>query len=232
MSLNPDEAPNPFDLTTPQGQRRAWWNMQLADHGCVRSLYNNFFDLGGGMFRCSQPSPAQIRAYHARYGIRTIINLRGANPYGGYWLEKAVCEELGIELVNYRLYSRDMPSVDEVLGAKELFERMAYPALMHCKSGADRAGLGALLFRHFRQQKPVCGLTDLNWKYGHFTLARTGILDYFIAAYCKAHAQTGIPFMDWLTQEYDQKALTRDYEARSTRSRLSEWLVEKVLRRE
>ena len=139
-----------YDLTKPYGRFMAYMNMQLEDHGIVRSIYNNFYALPGGMYRCSQPSPAQIRKYHRLYGIKTIINLRGENPHGSYDLEVDTCRELGIELINFNLYSRDMPSVEEVLGARDLFERIAYPALMHCKSGADRAGLGATFYRHFR----------------------------------------------------------------------------------
>ena len=43
--------------------------MHLVDHGFIRAVYNNFHDLGGGMYRLSQPSPAQIRAYQKRFGI-------------------------------------------------------------------------------------------------------------------------------------------------------------------
>ena len=156
-----------YDLTKPLASLRAYLSMQLEDNGFVRSLYNNFYPLPGGLFRCSQPSPAQIRQYHRRYGIKTIINLRGPNPYGGYALEREVCRELGIELVAFRLYSRDMPSVEEVLGARDLFRRLAYPALMHCKSGADRAGLGATLYRHFQLGEPIDQIRELRKKYGH-----------------------------------------------------------------
>ena len=114
-----------YDLTKPYGRFMAYMNMQLEDHGIVRSIYNNFYALPGGMYRCSQPSPAQIRKYHRRYGIKTIINLRGENPHGSYDLEVDTCRELGIELINFNLYSRDMPSVEEVLGARDLFERRA-----------------------------------------------------------------------------------------------------------
>jgi len=144
----------PYDLSKPLGRLKAYLNMQLEDHGFIRSIYNNFYALPGGMYRCSQPSPAQIRKYHRLYGIKTIVNLRGENPYGGYALEVATCRELGIELIDFNLYSRDMPSVEEVLGARDLFKRIAYPALMHCKSGADRAGLGATFYRHFRLGEP------------------------------------------------------------------------------
>ena len=218
-----------YDLTQPYGRFMAYMNMQLEDHGIVRSIYNNFYALPGGMYRCSQPSPAQIRKYHRLYGIKTIINLRGENPHGSYDLEVDTCRELGIELINFNLYSRDMPSVEEVLGARDLFERIAYPALMHCKSGADRAGLGATFYRHFRLGEPLDQIRELSPKYGHFTIARTGILDFFLACYQADNARAPIDFLTWVQTRYDQKALTEKFDARS---RLGTWFVDKVLRRE
>ena len=108
--------------------------MHLVDHGFVRAIYNNLYDLGGGMFRSSQPSQAQIRKYHRKYGLKTIINLRGEHDYGSYFFEREVCEELGIVLHSVKLYSRNPPEVAEVRMMRELFERIEYPALMHCKS--------------------------------------------------------------------------------------------------
>lgn len=217
-----------YDLTKPRDRLRAYLNMQLEDHGFVRSIYNNFFALPGGMYRCSQPSPAQILKYHRRYGIKTIINLRGANPYGGYALEQDVCRKLGIELVDFRLYSRDMPSVDEVLGARDLFNRIAYPALMHCKSGADRAGLGATLYRHFHLNEPIDQIHELRKKYGHFTLGRTAILDFFLQSYLDDNTKEPIDFVTWVETRYDQAELTSRFDS----GRMGNWVVDKLLRRE
>ena len=217
-----------YDLTKPLARLRAYLSMQLEDHGFVRSFYNNFYPLPGGLFRCSQPSPAQIRKYHRQYGIKTIINLRGPNPFGGYALEQKVCRELGIELVDFRLYSRDMPSVEEVLGARDLFRRLAYPALMHCKSGADRAGLGATLYRHFQLGEPIGQIRELRKKYGHFTLGRTAILDFFLQCYLDDNAREPIDFTTWIETRYDQKALTERFDS----GQLGNWFVDKLLRRE
>jgi protein tyrosine/serine phosphatase len=219
-----------YDLSKPFGRFMAYINMQLEDHGIVRSIYNNFFALPGGMYRCSQPSPAQIRKYYREFGIRTIINLRGENPHGSYDLEVATCRELGIALIDFNLYSRDMPSVEEVVGARDLFQSIAYPALMHCKSGADRAGLGATFYRHFRLGEPIGEIRELLPKYGHFTIARTAILDYFLHSYVEDNAKKPIEFITWVQTCYDQKALTERFDKGG--SGLGNWIVDKVLRRE
>ena len=95
-----------MDISSTSGRVRAWFDMHLVDHGAIRAIYNNFYDLGGGMYRSSQPSPAQIRKYARKFGLKSIINLRGAHGYGSYALEKEACDEAGIALYDVKLYSR------------------------------------------------------------------------------------------------------------------------------
>ena len=52
--------------------------------------------------------------------------------------------------------------------------------LMHCKSGADRAGLMSVLYRFLHEGVPLKeAKKELSLKYGHIRQAHTGILDYF-----------------------------------------------------
>ena len=216
------------DLNKPLGRLIAWLDMHLVDHGLIRTAYNNFYPLGGGMYRLSQPSPAQLRRYRDRYGIRTVINLRGENRYGSYFYEEEACRELGIELINLRLFARFMPTVEQIRSIKELFDRISYPALMHCKSGADRAGMGSMLYRHFRMGDPIAGLDQLHWKYGHFQFGDTGSLDYFFRRYLLENE--GMSLMDWVEQRYDRDAMISDF-GKVKKSIFGTWFIDKLLRR-
>ncbi|WP_249115699.1 tyrosine-protein phosphatase [Azoarcus sp. L1K30] len=216
-------------LSTPSRRFRAWLDMHLVDHGCVRAIYNNFYALGGGMYRSSQPSPRQIRKYHARFGIRSIINLRGVHDYGSYFFEDETCTQLGIKLISVKLYSRTPPSVEEIHRIREIFASLEYPALIHCKSGADRAGLGAALYRILHLGHPVSeAVSELSWKYGHSKRAKTGVLDFFFATYLARNASSPIDFMDWVDHEYDEKALKQRFRDGGFAS----LIVDKVLHRE
>lgn len=220
---------SPMPIHTTLQYARAWVNMHLVDHGFVRTIYNNFYDLGGGMYRCSQPSPRQVRHYRQQLGIQSIINLRGPNPYGSYPLEQAVCAEQGITLIDSVLYSRRAPFAHEVLRLRDAFASLRYPALLHCKSGADRAGLAAALYRMLHLGHPVTeAMQELNWKYGHFKRAKTGVLDFFLATYAKRHADSGISFEAWLTTEYDRDRVEQSFRADGWTSAL----VDRVLHRE
>ena len=216
-------------LATPLRRLLAWLDMHLIDHGLVRSVYNNFYDLGSGLYRCSNPNPWQIRKYHKQYGIRSIINLRGEHSYGSYAYEEETCRALGITLHNVRLYSRKAPTVAEVHAMRDLFATLEYPALMHCKSGADRAGMGAALYRILHLGHPVeAAMAELDWKYGHFKQAKTGVLDFFLASYLRDNARRPMPFLEWVETVYDHSTLCNQFYADGWAS----LLVDKVLHRE
>ena len=221
----------PLDLQTPLGKFLAYLDMHLVDHGLVRAVYNNFYDLGRGMYRVSQPSPRQLRAYQQKFGIRTVINLRGENVFGSYLLEKQACDELGITLVDHRLFSRHFPTVEEVLSTRDLFDRIEYPAMIHCKSGADRAGLAATLYRHFRMGDPIESIQQLHWKFGHFQFGNTARLDTFFARYIEDAKREPQPFIDWVQTRYDRDAMDVEFTA-ARRSKLGAWFVDRFLKRE
>ena len=120
--------------------------MMIVDHGFLRLLYNNFHKIDENMYRSNMPTPQRIKKYK-KLGIKTIINLRGGKKDGGWFLEKKACEQNGIELVNLVARSRAAPDKNMIFKANAVFNSIKYPALIHCKSGADRAGIIALLFK-------------------------------------------------------------------------------------
>jgi protein tyrosine/serine phosphatase len=202
--------------------------MLFVDHGIFRVLYLNRHRLGERAWRSAQPTPHQIRAL-ARQGLRTIVNLRGERVCGSYWLEKATCERKGIKLVNFNIKSRAAPTREEVRAAVELFDRIEYPALLHCKSGADRAGLMSVLYCFLKEGRPLEeAKRQLSLRYGHFRQAHTGILDYFFERYLEDNARRPMPFLEWVDKVYDPVELKRTFRSRSWANRL----VDQVLRRE
>jgi protein tyrosine phosphatase (PTP) superfamily phosphohydrolase (DUF442 family) len=203
-------------------------DMLLVDHGVFRLIYLNKHRLADDAWRSAQPAPHNI-ARLARQGIRTIINLRGPRYCGGYWLEQRACQRHGITLVDYQVRSRAAPTREEIWGAADLFERIEYPILMHCKSGADRAGLMSVLYLMLRKNMAVeQAMQQLSVRFGHFRQADTGILDAFFERYRLYNAGQPIEFIDWLENVYDENELKRSFEALSW----ANTLVNTILRRE
>ena len=222
----------------PEGVRRAlgpavhYADMLLIDHGIFRLAYVNRHRLGASAWRSAQPAPHQIAAA-ARLGVRTIINLRGPRHCGGYWLEQSACQRLGLKLEDYQVRSRAAPSREEVLGARDLFQRIEYPMLLHCKSGADRAGLMSTLYMIVREGVPVAeAKAQLALKYGHIRQSDTGILDYFFERYLADAALRPMPFFDWVEQVYDAEELKRSFQAQGWAKGWANLITNKLLRRE
>ena len=193
-----------LDLNNPKDRKQAYRDLIWGDHGFLRLRFTNRHDLGGDMFRENQPSPKRI-AQLAQEGIKTIINLRGPSPKGFYLLEKEACAEHGIELIDFRVYSRDVHTKEKIRAAKALFESITYPALMHCKSGADRTGFMGVLYRHFHMGDTIEAALarELTLKKLHVRQGKTGMLDYFFEDYLRISETKDISFLNWVESDYD-----------------------------
>lgn len=218
-----------FDLSTPEGRRRAERDLVWADHGFLRAMFQNFHWIEPGvMARSNQPSPRHISRY-AQLGVKTILNFRGKSDTGYYQLEKEACERHGIALIDLRLRSREPPSREHVHRARQIFETIQYPALMHCKSGADRAGVGAVLYKHFKMGLPISeAIEQLSLKYLHVKQGKTGMIDFFFETYLEETKHIGKPFLQWVDEDYDQEMVKAAF--------VGQWwaniLVDKILQRE
>ncbi|MEE2690817.1 MAG: protein tyrosine phosphatase [Pseudomonadota bacterium] len=220
---------------TPQGRARAWRELMLADHGLIRLLYRNTHEIAPGrMWRTYQPSPRHLEAL-ARRGVKTIVNLRGDKPSGFYFLEEEACRRLGLDFITFRVFSREAPSKETLRDARALFDRIRYPAAMHCKSGADRVGLMSTLYLFFREGAPLDkAMQQLSFRYGHIRHGKTGVIDHALEQYIEHARREGTNlsspdhFMRWVDTVYDPGAAKQAF--------LGSWwgnlLTEKILRRE
>lgn len=222
-------SPPPFDLATPTGRLRAWANALFVDHGVLRILWRNrAWVVPGLIARANQPLPWQIAA-EARGGIRAIINLRGHRPRcGSDVLGREAAARAGIVMIDAPFESRGAPHRDRLLRLAALLETAPTPLLIHCKSGADRAGLIAAVILLLRGASPEEAAAQLSWRFGHVKAGKTGILDLFLARYAAAREASGIGFLAWVREGYDEAALRHDFRA----GRLGSFLTDRVLRRE
>lgn len=216
------------DMSTPWQRLIGYLEMLFVDHGVFRVIYSNTHKVSPRMYRSSQPAPFQIRRA-AELGVKTIINLRGKRDCGSYLLQKEACARHGITMIDFPVSSRDAPRKTDMRRLKELFAQIEYPALMHCKSGSDRAGLGAALFLALAENRPLEeAVAQLHLKYGHMRHAKTGILDHFFETYQRRNQAQPIDFLIWADEHYDPEALKRDFHS----NRWANLFVDRLLRRE
>lgn len=201
-----------FDLTTPRGRFATYMDYLWKDHAYLRLRFSNAHWISDELVRTNQPWPFQLKAWKDK-GIRTVVNLRGGFDASFHALEKDACERLGLKMVDFTITSREVPSRARVHGAKALFETLEYPALMHCKSGADRAGIMSVFYMHFRKGLPIReALDQLSLKYLHVKQGKTGVLDYTFERYLAEGEPKGQTFLEWVdSPAYDEAAIKADF---------------------
>ena len=161
----------------------------------------------------------------------SVLSLRGDETHvGSNVLEMDACAEQGLVLANYPIGSRDAPDKKQVKRIVELFREMPKPLLLHCKSGADRAGLVSAIYLLTEKNAPVDeAIHELRfWPHGHVRQAKTGILDHFLDTYREHYRAHGTAFMDWIEHHYDRQAVRDSFHSSWWANRL----VDGILRRE
>lgn len=214
------------DLVSPAGRRLAWLDCLFVDHGVFRLVWTNFAPVvPGRLYRSNHPTPAWLARYARRHGIKTVVNLRGEAGNGSDALSREAARKLGLVLVDLPLESRGVPQRDRMMRLLDIYRSMEEPALVHCKSGADRAGLAAGVFLLAQGASADEALAQLSLRFGHFRAARAGVLDAFLLRYRASGARS---FAEWLRDEYDEEALRREFRP----GRLASFLTDRVLVRE
>jgi protein tyrosine/serine phosphatase len=219
----------PVPELTSRERLRAYLDMWLVDHGFIRDVYCNRRRVSDRVWRSAQPAPRHLRQAKAR-GIRTVLNLRGRrDTCGSYILERETCARLGLTLVDFPIRSRAMLDKPTLHAAGELFKRIEYPVLMHCKSGADRAGLMATLYLFVQEGVPLRqAMRHLSLRYGHVKHAKTGMIDFFFERYLADTRERPMDFFDWVENVYDAQRLQAEFHE----NWLAGIIVNNILRRE
>lgn len=206
----------------------SYLDMLLLDYGITRALYNNSHKISADAWRSAQPAPHHIGWFAAR-GVKTVINLRGEQSFGTRLLEERACARHKVRLVDLKLRSRAAPTREELFSMRDALKSVAFPILVHCKSGADRAGLMSVIVSHVRDGVPIeIARRQLGLRYGHFRQAETGVLDAVFDRYVAYNAKMPIEFWDWVARDYDPDEINKNFKAQGWANRL----VNGVLRRE
>jgi protein tyrosine phosphatase (PTP) superfamily phosphohydrolase (DUF442 family) len=191
------------DLSTPANRRRALiWNRWL-DHGILRVLWTNQFQIAPGVWRSNHPPQSRFARIKAM-GINTVLTLRGVSGNPSDLLEREACAANGIALHSIAMQARAAPTPAQIADLIALFRTLPRPFLMHCKSGADRAGFASAVYLMVIMGEPVeTARRMLSPRYLHFSWSKTGVLDRVLDLYAARNAKTPISFEAWAATEYD-----------------------------
>lgn len=163
----------------------------------------------GRVYRCAQPDAFDLPRLVNRYGIRTVINLRGpCLGFDFYEEEGRATEALDLDQEDVRMSACRLPSVHEVRRLVEIFDRAAYPLLIHCRRGSDRTGLVSAMYLMLHADVSYDeARAQLGLRFGHFPFGQTSQLDRFFRLYSGWLASEGsvhspTTFRRWLTAGY------------------------------
>jgi hypothetical protein len=209
------------DSGRPTPRRRRPWRWGLAGAAALAAglLGWQGFDIAvganwhavlpGRVYRSAQLSERQLEEMAARYGIRTVVNLRGCcYPEPWYVAECRATHHNGISQEDVSFSAGRYPSRTELRRLLEVLDHSEYPIVLHCRRGSDRTGMVAAMVLLLQ---PGVGLAEarrqLGPRFGHFAVARTAYLDAFLDLYEDWLREVGrdhapAVFRDWLLNRY------------------------------
>jgi protein tyrosine/serine phosphatase len=199
-------------VLTDHDRRRATFFINWIDHGVLRNFWHNFHEISEGVYRSNHPTEKRFRAYAAQ-GYKTIFNLRGSSMQPQYQLEKSLCDELGLDLIDVELDGASAPSRETLLNILDVFEAAQRPMIIHCKSGADRTGLISALFKIADGEAIDDARKQLSLKYLHLKNGSKGILGWIIDQYAVETAISPMSLREWVSTKYYSESLTIGFHA-------------------
>lgn len=177
--------------------------------GYITLTDNLHIVIPGQLYRGAQPSAQSLEEIIDRFHIQTVINVRGC-CYPNEWFisEAAVCQKHGVQLEDVSFSAIHLPSRDELKQLVGVLDNAVYPAYLHCRQGADRTGMAAMIALLLREEYPYAvARRQLGLFYGHMPLGKTTVLDRFFGLYEDWLAREGQQhtperFRHWIFHEY------------------------------
>lgn len=202
------------NISTKKGRFWANIHFQLMDHAFLRIFWNNFHQISDCAYRANQPSAYHLKSYK-KLGIRSVLSLRGRANQSYDLFEDDYCKKLNLNLVYSPISSSLAPSSEKLLNLIDVMHDLPKPFVLHCKSGADRAGLVSALYLIVEKRRPVLeAKKQLSFKYLHLDFTKTGILDYIFDVFLERLKIGKIDFLEWLKQEYNAEILNSCFKSR------------------
>ena len=115
----------------------------LRHHGAVEE---------GVLYRCGQPTPAELRELIERHQLQTVVALRGSrdprDPDAWEQEEREVCRECNVHFVTLPCNHKNPPTAEQVKRFLDLMrDKSRHPVLIHCRIGQQRTGMFCALYR-------------------------------------------------------------------------------------
>lgn len=170
----------------------------LAINGALY-YYPNFYSVVPGVvYRSGQLTEHRYALYLRKYHIKTIINLRSAEPDAPWYeTEMRVVKNAGVTYYEIPLTSLGRNSPENLAQLVKTIEEAPKPVLIHCWHGADRTGLAsAMSVILLTNENLPTALNQISYKFGAIDPRTTGKIEF-------------IAYETWLKQHHYQHSRQR-----------------------
>ena len=165
-----------------------------ASFVAVAVSQDNFHPIVAGIaYRSGQMGGDKLERTVERYGIKSIINLRGENAAAEWYREETeVAKRSHVIHYDMRLSSGQELSPSQMDELVALMKSAPKPVLIHCDGGADRSALASALYRFaIEGEAPEEAEQELSVWYGHAPLFRPRVraMDRSFQSYVYSHGR-------------------------------------------
>ncbi|WP_457563400.1 tyrosine-protein phosphatase [Caminibacter pacificus] len=202
---------------------REFLKVITEEHNVLNLFWFNFHEVDEGVYRSAQLTPWRLKKIIKKYGIKTIINLRGNNKNYLYKREKEICEEMGVEYYTVALLSRSPERIKkhELEKLIHILKTAKKPILFHCKAGADRTGFVAVLWHILNGRDKKWAIDkELRLKYLYLPWSKAGKIKRVFELY-----DGKSDFVEWFDKNREK---FKEFKS----SKLGDFISDKVLRKE
>jgi protein tyrosine phosphatase (PTP) superfamily phosphohydrolase (DUF442 family) len=163
----------------------------------------------GRVYRSAQLSTSGLKDAVNTHGVRTIVNLRGRNPWMEWYREECdVAHALNVSMEDVTFSANRLPARSELRQLIDVFDHSEHPLLIHCRQGADRTGLASAAYlmlqtdTDYQTARQQCGP-----RYAHLPVLSTAQMDRFFEMYeqwlaAKSEPHSRANFRTWALDHY------------------------------
>lgn len=145
-------------------------------------ISKNFTEVDPGKFyRSAQLSAEEMQEAIDKYGIKTVISLRGA-PEHAFWYQPQVdvLKKNNVAFHALWLTAEHFPPKEELAKYVDLLDQANYPILVHCRVGSDRTGEATAMYamKSMGQTREQAIANHLNFDYWHVPLFKPAKVEF------------------------------------------------------
>lgn len=171
----------------------------------------------GRIYRSGQMPPDNLTRAVRDHQVKTVLNLRGANPkVGWYNAERAATLKAGATQIDLSMASDMWLSRNQARTVLDVLDTCTYPILIHCQWGAERTGLVSAMAELIRPGGSLAAARRQFSLYYMYVKAGDGaVMEYHLDRYeqwlqARKRAHSPAQFRHWIATEFRPESPSRE----------------------